>query len=219
MPDLVLENCDRGCIVSVFSDFFFSLLVLGSALPPMTLSTPLSGVSSALTQQHGPTDLSHWQPHSLGSSSSPVVNFVSQVTWIRTESSIPAARRAELAEANSAAVHDVHEVFLTIQRKITRFTGNRDFWERAAMSRRIGRVNVVPVEPDMRNTVSKEQKSEWELPYGPSMRAVYVKASVEAGDGDSSLAGRSAVVEFDAVFNSRLVKPLWLLRMKTRSPE
>jgi len=42
-----------------------------------------------------------------------------------------------------------------------------------------------------------------------------------SGDGDpeSSVVGRSDVVEFTADFRSREVKPLWLLRMNTRSPE
>ncbi len=35
-------------------------------------------------------------------------------------------------------------------------------------------MNVTPVEPAMRTTVSKAAKSAWEPPYGPSIRAARV---------------------------------------------
>ena len=130
---------------------------------------------------------------------------------------MPAARRASEAEVNSDAVQYVHEVFLTIQMNTTRLTGSLAFWARAAMSRRMGRVNVVPVEPEIRSTVSKEPKSLCELPYGPSINATCVSLTVFEGF-ESSLVGRRDVDEFVAVFRSRDVKPLCPLSKKTSSP-
>ena len=43
-------------------------------------------------------------------------------------------------------------------------TGRREEEARCAMSRRMGRVNVMPVEPAMSRTESKAAKSDWEPP-------------------------------------------------------
>lgn len=72
------------------------------------------------------------------------------------------------------------------------------------MFRRIGRVKVVPVEPETKSTVSKQAKSECELPYGPSISAKWL-ATVEEDD-------------WLAFLKRREVKPLCDLRRKTRSP-
>ena len=37
----------------------------------------------------------------------------------------------------------------------------------------IGRLNVIPVDPDIKIMLEKAAKSEWELPYGPERRAIY----------------------------------------------
>lgn len=76
---------------------------------------------------------------------------------------MPASQRAA-AVANSLEIQEVQDVFLTIQRNTIRLTGRRIFWTRAAISRRIGRVNVAPVDPDIRSIVSKAPKSLCELP-------------------------------------------------------
>ena len=77
---------------------------------------------------------------------------------------MPAAQRAAAAEVNSLEIQEVQNVALTTQRKTIRFTGSRMFWILAAMSRRIDRVNVVPVDPATRRTVSNAAKSLCELP-------------------------------------------------------
>lgn len=87
------------------------------------------------------------------------------------------------------------------------------------MSRRIGSVKVVPVDPEIRRTVSKDPKSLCESPYGPSMSAMCVSGTELVEDlALSSLVGRRDVDEFVAVFRSLEVKPLCPLRRKTKSP-
>ena len=76
-------------------------------------------------------------------------------------------------------------------------------------------MNVQPVDPAIRRTVSNAAKSACELPYGPSNRATCDTIDWEAED---SLLGRRDVEELVADLRTRLVKPLCDLRMKTRSP-
>ena len=85
---------------------------------------------------------------------------------------MPAMRKAAAAEINSFEIQEVQDICLTIQGKTIRFTGSHIFWTRAAMSRRIGKVKVVPVDPAARRTVSNAAKSLCELPSGPSIRAL-----------------------------------------------
>ena len=72
---------------------------------------------------------------------------------------MPAARRASAAVLSSGEIQEVQLVFLTIQRKMMRFTGSFALWTRWAISRRMGSMNVVPVDPATRRIVSNEAKS------------------------------------------------------------
>ena len=75
-------------------------------------------------------------------------------------------------------------------------------------------MNVTPVEPAIRRTVSKAAKSAWEPPYGPSTRAVLVCWGAMAS---SWVCGRRATVDEFADVRRRFVKPLCPFRIKTRS--
>ena len=117
------------------------------------------------SQQHGPNDLSHWHPvFLLGRSEEPSVKVSSHVTKILREVSMPALRRVWKAEISSLEIQDVQEVDFMTQTKDRWRTGRRDEEARLAMSRRMGRVNVMPVEPAIRRTESKAAKSDWEPP-------------------------------------------------------
>lgn len=117
------------------------------------------------TQQHGPNDILHWHPAFLvGRSEEPSVKVSSHVTKILREVSIPALRRVWKADFSSDEIQDVQEVDFMTQMKDKWRTGRREEEARWAMSRRMGRVNVMPVEPAMRRTESKAAKSDWEPP-------------------------------------------------------
>lgn len=75
-------------------------------------------------------------------------------------------------------------------------------------------MNVTPVEPAIRSTVSKVAKSLCELPYGPSMSAMCEICTFAT----ASEAGRRDVVELSAERMMRDVKPLCALRMNTNLP-
>lgn len=165
------------------------------------------------TQQHGPRDLSHWHPVFFVTSDDSV-KASSQVTKIAISASMPEARSWVKALDSSSAIQEVQELFLTTQTNSRRRTGSRWDDARWAMSRSWGRMNVTPVEPAMRRTVSKAAKSAWVPPYGPSIRAVYVcwGAMVSCW-----VIGRRVAVDEFANFRRRFVKPLWPFRTKTRS--
>lgn len=75
-------------------------------------------------------------------------------------------------------------------------------------------MNVTPVEPAIRRTVSKAAKSVGEPPYGPSIRAVCVCWGAMAS---CWVFGRRVAEDEFADVKSRFVKPLCPFKMKTRS--
>ena len=75
-------------------------------------------------------------------------------------------------------------------------------------------MNVTPVEPAIRRTVSKAAKSAWEPPYGPSIKAMCVCWGAMASCW--VFGRREAVYEFADV-RSRFVKPLCPFKTKTSS--
>lgn len=75
-------------------------------------------------------------------------------------------------------------------------------------------MNVTPVEPAIRRTVSKAAKSAWEPPYGPSIRAMCVCCGAMAS---CRVFGRRVALDEFAEIRRRLVNPLCPFRMKTRS--
>lgn len=117
-------------------------------------------------QQHGPSVFLHGQPIFFSDDSD---GSASQVTKKRTSASIPALVRFSIACCNSSATHSVQETVRTTQTNTKRLTGSFWVFTLCAISRRIDNVNVIPVDPEMRRTVSKAAKSDWDPPYGPPM--------------------------------------------------
>ena len=134
----------------------------------------VAGGRESKAQQHGPRALSHWHPVLSVVVSDDSVKASSQVMKILISTSMPEARSCAEALDTSSENQEVQELFLTTQTNSRRCTGSR--WDEArwAMSRSWGRINVTPVEPAMRRTVSKAAKSACDEPYGPSIKAVYV---------------------------------------------
>ena len=158
-------------VISVVWMWGFSLRTAEDSLPERVMASVSVEVSFLVvllvfrSQQHGPSDLSHWHPvFLLGRSEEPSVKVSSHVTNILREVSMPALWRVWKADISSLEIHDVQEVDFMTQMKDRWRTGRREEEARWAMSRRMGRVNVTPVEPAIRRTESKAAKSDWEPP-------------------------------------------------------
>lgn len=117
-----------------------------------------------------------------------------------------------------------------IQMKETCLSGRLRVVARSAMLSRSGSVKETPVESAISNALEKQVKSAYEVPKskGPEIRARCLgscerpnsrepvgKAAVGP---EMSLMDQLACFEMMADLYTRLVKPLWALRMKMRSP-
>ena len=195
-----------------FSSRSLEVVESGLLLACVVLASAVGGRESR-TQQQGPRDLSQRHPVSWAVLDDSV-NSPSQVTKILTSTSMPRARSWATASESSSETQEVQELFLTTQTNSRRRTGSRWNEARWAMSRSWGRMNVTPVEPAIKRTVSKAAKSAWDAPYGPSIRATCVCGGAMAS---CWVFGRRVAVGESADMRRRFVKPLCPLRMKTRS--
>ena len=87
------------------------------------------------------------------------VSVSSLVTKILISSSVPVLHKPFTALLNSSTTHEVQVEDFTIQMNVSFRSGKGCFRARAEMSRRRGRLKVMPVEPAMSMTESKAAKS------------------------------------------------------------
>ena len=139
--------------------------------------------------------------------------------------------RLRIAGFSSSDTQEVHWADFSIQMNETWRRGRQDVWARSAISRRIGSVNVMPVDPARRSALEKQAKSECEHPYGPDTNARCFGSCGWPVSPWSPEVERLAVEGLEISLTRRIdsldevadafslpVNPSWALSMNSRSP-